>query len=177
MHHVLFELLLCVSFAPATIYSYVINHILYSLLQILYILHTLSLSSLLMCCPVPEMSCSCFCWVLVTDLSGVFCSFVACCVLEMFLAWPVQTFLAFAGTATEQPFLAWNQTCAWWPGTSGTGWINWFQGRNVTWLDWFQEQPNKALSKKREHAWYTRMESNMYTKCSACFLEASKLTF
>jgi len=120
------------------------NHILYSLLQILYILHTLSLSSLLMCCPVPEMSCSCFCWVLVTDLSGVCCSSVACCVLEMFLAWPVQTFLAFAGTATEQPFLAWNQTCAWWPGTSGTGWINWFQGRNVTWLDWFQEQPNKA---------------------------------
>ena len=54
------------------------------------------------------------------------------------LAWPVQTFLAFAGTATEQPFLAWNQTCAWWPGTSGTGWINWFQGRNVTWLDWFR---------------------------------------
>jgi len=97
------------------------NHILYSLLQILYILHTLSLSSLLMCCPVPEMSCSCFCWVLVTDLSGVCCSSVACCVLEMFLAWPVQTFLAFAGTAAEQPFLAWNQTCAWWPGTSGTG--------------------------------------------------------
>ena len=89
-----------------------------------YIFCILWVSSLLMCCPVPEMSCPCFCWVLVTDLSGVFCSFVACCVLEMFLAWPVQTFLAFAGTAAEQPFLAWNQTCAWWPGTSGTGWIN-----------------------------------------------------